>query len=175
MFFHDASRKTRTCKISTFFEDLSFLNPRSYLQYGNDFRRLGSKLLKLFEQQITWFTLGIFRFSFSGLRKGLLVNLWKSKNFFLRARVMIVQCLAYFNTKVSLCFKLKSHQTGFLQQFVVWSNIIVVQERQCATSLSTLFKDFLSETSTTKDNNWTWSRKSYWYGLLQNLKDFSVE
>ena len=33
MFFHDATRKTRTtCKISTFFEDLSFLNPRSHLE-----------------------------------------------------------------------------------------------------------------------------------------------
>ena len=30
MFLHDATRKTRTtCKISTFFEDLSFLNPRT--------------------------------------------------------------------------------------------------------------------------------------------------
>ena len=32
MFFHNATWKTTTCKISTFFEDLSFLNPRSHLK-----------------------------------------------------------------------------------------------------------------------------------------------
>ena len=32
MFFRDATRKTRTtCKMSTFFEDLKFLNPKSHL------------------------------------------------------------------------------------------------------------------------------------------------
>ena len=31
-FFHDATRKTRTtCKISIFFEDFNFLNPRRHL------------------------------------------------------------------------------------------------------------------------------------------------
>ena len=34
MFFPDATSKTRTtCKISTFFEDISFLNPRSHLMF----------------------------------------------------------------------------------------------------------------------------------------------
>ena len=35
MFFHDATHKTRTaCKISTFFEDLGFLKPRSHLKWS---------------------------------------------------------------------------------------------------------------------------------------------
>ena len=36
MFFHDATRKTRTnCKNLTFFEDLSIINPRSHLKKKN--------------------------------------------------------------------------------------------------------------------------------------------
>ena len=36
MFFHDATRKTRTtCKIPTFFEDHSLLNPKSHLNIRN--------------------------------------------------------------------------------------------------------------------------------------------
>ena len=35
MVFHDATRRTRTaCKISTFFEDLDFLNPRTHLKWS---------------------------------------------------------------------------------------------------------------------------------------------
>ena len=40
MFFHDATRKTRTnCKISTYFEDLNFLNPRNHLKEKNRLRK----------------------------------------------------------------------------------------------------------------------------------------
>ena len=81
--------------------------------YINEFRSLGSKLLKLFEPQVSWRTLRILDTVFQ-ITQGS-VNLSKLKNLFHKACVVIVQCLVYYNTKASLCFSFNSHQNGFVQ------------------------------------------------------------